>query len=114
MTAPGLRRGALTLALILVFLTLGAPRWLDRAPAPPGAQDETRFADVCRTYGGTPTADACTVRYGGRIYRMDAVTPAGFDEDAARFNRMGCAHADGNQGTFVFHADTGVCENRVA
>ena len=68
---------------------------------------------MCRAHGGTPRPDACTVRYGGRVYRMDAVTPAGFDEDAAHFNRLGCEHAElPARSRFVFHADTGVCENR--
>jgi hypothetical protein len=99
-------------ALVLAFIALGAPRWLDRGAGPAGAQGDAGFAKVCRAHGGTPRSGACTVRYGERVYRMDAVTPAGFDEDAARFDRMGCEHADGTQGTFVFHPDTGVCENR--
>jgi hypothetical protein len=60
----------------------------------------------------------CTVRYGDNVYRMDAVTPSGFDQDTAGFQRQGCeeaqreAKAAGRGRTFVYHPDTGVCEHR--
>jgi hypothetical protein len=108
------RRAVLLAGLVLAFLALGAPRWLDDGAAP-GTEG---VAGVCRAHGGTPArtegSPACTVRYGDRVYVMDAVTAAGFDEDAARFNRRGCEEArrgpDGGP-RFVFHEDSGVCEN---
>ena len=69
---------------------------------------------VIATIEGTA---ACTVRYGGRTYRMDAITTRGFDQDTADFQRRGCVVAQAaasRPGSFVFHADTGVCEVRRA
>ena len=101
------RAGAvLTLALVVVFLTLGVPRWLEGDVAPARG-----LSQVCRAHGGTPKGQFCTVRYAARTYVMDAVTPGGFDEDAARFNRQGCEQPGGAQAPMVFHSDTGVCEN---
>ena len=101
------------LALVAVFLTFGLPRFLNRdsSPAGPG------FAKVCRDHGGTPAAGdqhRCTVRYGSHVYLMDAVGPTGFDADTARFQRQGCQDAARRnpRETFVYHADTGVCEHR--
>jgi len=122
------RRGALILALAVLLIPLGVPRVLDRAHTPTKLQAAASFAALCRNHGGSPTTTtaagpaqrACVVRYGQRVYRMDAITPAGFDEDAARFQRRGCLvarrHArreSGGQGVrFVFHPATGVCERR--
>jgi hypothetical protein len=96
------RAAALLLALVVVFLTVGVPRRL--------AGDVARHPDVarlCRDHGGTPRGQACVVRYGARVYRMDAITPTGFDEDTARYQRRGCA-----QQGFIYHPRTGVCEHR--
>ena len=121
------RRGALILALAVLLIPLGVPRVLDRAHTPTKVQAAASFAALCRNHGGSPTTTAaglaqraCVVRYGRRVYRMDAITPAGFDEDAARFQRRGCREArrharreSGGQGVrFVFHPATGVCERR--
>ena len=114
------RRGALVLALAVFLVPFGVPRVLDRATAPKTSRAGAGFAALCRNHGGTPTAagsaqPACSVRYGRRVYRMDAITPRGFDEDSARFQRQGCAiaRASGGRGeTFVFHPVTGICERR--
>jgi hypothetical protein len=125
----GGRRRWLLVVLLFVFLAAGVPRFLadDDAPDP-----DATFTKVCRDHGGTPSAPAsqpgaqaqriCTVRYGGRVYRMDAITPTGFDEDTAAFQRQGCEEAQRQQGaakgrgnaqlSFVYHPDTGVCERR--
>lgn len=120
------RKMWLGLACVVVFLTFGVPRWLagdDHGVGTPTASD---FTKLCREHGGTPrTAPAtgttsgsqqfCTVRYGGRDYRMDAITARGFDQDTAKFQRQGCEEAQaapGRRGTFVFHPATGVCEHR--
>jgi hypothetical protein len=100
------RAAALVLGLVAVFLTVGVPRLL--------AGDVARHPDVaklCRDHGGTPEAQACVVRYGARVYRMDAITPDGFDADAARYQREGCAHGRPRH-AFVYHPATGVCERR--
>jgi hypothetical protein len=119
------RRGALVLALALLLIPFGVPRILNHTSTPT-SQTSTNFTTACRDHGGTPTPAAgpthraCLVRYGHRTYRMDAITPAGFDTDAAHFQRQGCtqarqrtARASGERGeTFVFHPATGVCERR--
>jgi hypothetical protein len=116
----------LVLALVPVFLALGVPRWLAHDARPAGARTAAGFTQLCRQHGGTPvTAPAtgttaaaepfCTVRYGGRVYRMDAITSSGFDADTARFQRAGCEEeqrAAGRRQTFVYHPATGVCEHR--
>jgi hypothetical protein len=120
-------------ALIAVFLTFGVPRWLAGDVAPDDSSGDVRFAKVCRGHGGTLTAQPgsraktatrrlCTVRYGGHVYVMDAITPGGFDEDTARFQRQGCDEARRQQRasagpgaqrrSFVYHPATGVCEHR--
>jgi hypothetical protein len=125
------RGGALALALTAVFLTAGLPRWLagDVDPVAPPARVD--FSKLCRAHGGTPrpapgsrgTAQVCTVRYGRRVYLMDAVTSGGFDADTARFQRQGCQEearrdrrassaAGPRRQAFVYHPDTGVCEQR--
>ena len=48
---------------------------------------------------------------------MDAVTPTGFDEDTAGFQKQGCEQArrdasPGERTVFVYHPTTGVCEHR--
>ena len=126
------RKAALVVAFIAVFLTIGLPRWLPHDDAAPtGARTGAAFAALCRAHGGTPHATGsgsaasaqafCTVRYGATVYRMDAITPNGFDEDTAAFQRQGCeqaaseeraSKAAGHRRTFVYHADTGVCEHR--
>lgn len=125
------RKAALVVAFIAVFLTIGVPRWFARDAAPPGAHTAADFATLCRAHGGTPHAATgsgasasaqafCTVRYGATVYRMDAITRDGFDQDTAAFQRQGCQQAAteeraakaGHRRTFVYHADTGVCEHR--
>jgi hypothetical protein len=120
------RRGALVLILALLLIPFGVPRVLNRARAPSASRAGASFAAVCREHGGTPSAAAgpaqraCVVHYGRRAYRMDAITAGGFDEDAARFQRQGCAEArqraarapGGRGDTFVFHPATGICERR--
>jgi hypothetical protein len=122
----GSRKVWLVAAFVVVFLTLGVPRFLagdDHSVGTPTAAD---FTKLCRDHGGTPrTAPAtgtsagaqqfCTIRYGGRDYRMDAITPNGFDQDTAKFQRQGCEQAQaaaGRRGSFVYHASSGVCEHR--
>jgi hypothetical protein len=118
---------ALVLALVAVFLTAGLPRFLNRDSSPATSDPEVRFAKVCRAHGGTPVASGdsgagtaqrrCTVRYGGRVYLMDAITTDGFDDDTAHFQRQGCEEArrehPGERRSFVYHPDTGVCEHRI-
>jgi hypothetical protein len=126
----GVRKAALVLLFVGVFLTVGVPRWLAQDAAPAGTDADASFATLCRDHGGTPrtapgsspSAQAfCTVRYGGRVYRMDAITPDGFDADTASFQRQGCeeadrqakaATADRARPSFVYHPQTGVCERR--
>jgi hypothetical protein len=120
------RRSALVLALAVLLVPLGVPRVLDRTSAPLTSRAGPGFAALCRERGGTPITTAgsarraCVARYGRRVYRMDAITPRGFDADSARFQRQGCAlarqraaRASGERGeTFVFHPATGICERR--
>jgi hypothetical protein len=123
---------ALVLVLVAVFLTFGLPRFLNRDAPPAGSNADANFARICRAHGGTPAAASgsgpsrtgerrCTVRYGRNVYLMDAITPNGFDEDTARFQRQGCeearreertSSAPGHRRQFVYHSDTGVCEHR--
>jgi hypothetical protein len=114
------RRGWLLLAVVVVFLTFGVPRWLAGDVGQTEPHGAANFTKLCRAHGGTPAAGAqpvCTVRYGGQTYRMDAITPAGFDADTARFQRQGCQLARHQEsghgrGSFVYHPRTGVCEHR--
>jgi hypothetical protein len=121
------RRAVLVLGLLVVFLTVGLPRFLQTDSGPAGSKTDADFVKTCREHGGTPATGpttppqrSCTVRYGGRVYRMDAITPNGFDEDTARFQRQGCAEArreqkastGGRRQIFVYHPTTGVCEHR--
>ena len=126
------RKGVLVVVLALFFLPFGVPRFLNRDSAPDGSQAAAAFAKLCRDHGGTPAAGprsagtqaepVCTVRYGGRVYRMDAITSRGFDADTARFQRQGCEEAQRQQNastgrgksrrSFIYHPDTGVCEHR--
>jgi hypothetical protein len=122
----GIRKAWLVLALIPVFLTFGVPRWFAGDAGPASAPTAAGFASLCREHGGTPvtaratgtTAAAesfCTVRYGGRVYRMDAITAHGFDADTAHFQRAGCEQEQRTAGrgeAFVYHPTTGVCEHR--
>jgi hypothetical protein len=128
------RRVIVVLVLVMVFLPFGVPRWFsadDNLPPSP-ADDDAKFAKVCRDHGGTPATRppsgtqpqaqrACSVRYGRTVYLMDAITPDGFDQDTARFQRQGCEEAARQEKSsaprrqrrrFVYHADTGVCEHR--
>jgi hypothetical protein len=123
---PAARKGGLLLALALAFLPFGVPRWLAHDARPAGSHADGRFATLCRDHGGTPRTTRahsfCTVRYGRRDYLMDAVTPAGFDADTARYQRQGCVEARREerastnprryQRSFVYHPATGVCERR--
>jgi hypothetical protein len=126
------RRAALVLGLLVVFLTLGLPRFLQTDSGPAGSNNaDATFAKLCREHGGTPTTApssgttapaqrSCAVRYGRHVYRMDAITPNGFDEDTARFQRQGCDEArreqqgttGGRRQVFVYHPTSGVCEHR--
>jgi hypothetical protein len=127
------RKGSLILGLVVVFLTFGLPRGLDRDVSPVGLDPDAAFSKVCREHGGTPTRRpstgtrptperSCTVRYGRRVYLMDAITPDGFDTDTARFQRQGCEESGRQQradtapghrrSSFVYHPSTGVCERR--
>ena len=131
MLGPGVRNGLVVLGLVAVFLTFGLPRWLAGDNAQVATRSDSSFAALCRDHGGTPVRPAasgttggqpfCTVHYGKRVYRMDAITPAGFDDDTARFQRQGCQLAnqrDAGSGkrrwTYVYHPQTGVCERRPA
>lgn len=124
------RKGWLVIAFVVVFLTVGLPRFLNGDDASPTRSDPAAaFTKVCREHGGTPRTRSsgtnappeqfCTVSYGGRVYRMDAITARGFDRDTAKFQRQGCEQAagqardagDGDQ-RFVYHPTTGVCERR--
>jgi hypothetical protein len=120
----------LVLVLVGAFLTFGLPRWLAGDDPSVGSRADANFAKVCRDHGGRPSTAPgsgtasrtrrCTVRYGSHVYLMDAITPHGFDEDTARFQRQGCEEArrqerastaPGNRRrSFVYHPDTGVCE----
>jgi hypothetical protein len=112
------RRTWFLAALVVVFLTLGVPRWLagDVARVVPNAHAE--FSKLCREHGGTPaTTQRCSVRYGRRVYLMDAITPDGFDEDTARYQRQGCEQQESHAPSrprrpFIYHPATGVCEHR--
>jgi hypothetical protein len=117
----GIRRAWIVLALVPVFLSFGVPRWFAGDDRPAGSHTEAGFAKLCRQHGGTPAGggatgqEFCTVRYGGRVYRMDAITANGFDRDTAAFQRQGCEQEQRTSGrpqAFVFHRDTGVCEHR--
>jgi|tagenome__1003787_1003787.scaffolds.fasta_scaffold18060474_1 hypothetical protein len=115
----------LVVAFVAVFLTFGVPRWLAGDQQGTGSPTAAGFTKLCRQHGGTPHAaptgtaasaqQFCTVRYGATVYRMDAITPSGFDQDTAKFQRQGCEQAQaeqGRRGSFVYHAETGVCEHR--
>jgi hypothetical protein len=117
------RKGALVAVLAVVFLPFGVPRWLEHDTPQARSHAQARLARLCRSRGGTLGAQGhCTIRYGRHLYLMDAVTPAGFDEDTARYQRQGCAEArSGEQAggasrsrrpSFVYHPATGVCEHR--
>jgi len=131
----GARNGLVVAGLVVVFLTFGLPRFLAGDDAKVATRSNSSFAQLCRDHGGTPVVPAggpattvgqplCTVRYGGRVYRMDAITPAGFDDDTARFQRQGCTLANQRDAAtsasghprwkFVYHSQTGVCERRPA
>jgi hypothetical protein len=119
------RKGRVILVLALVILPFGGPRWLNHDAPATGAGTAETFAKLCRQHGGTVASGHgtsvggfCTVRYGGRTYEVDAVTPTGFDIDAAALNRQGCEEGArqersapaAHRRSFVFHRDTGVCE----
>jgi hypothetical protein len=115
------RRAALVIAAVALFLTVGLPRWLQHDAGSGAGSPAATFAKVCRDHDGTLGRSAgqprCTVRYGKSVYLMDAVTPTGFDEDTAGFQKQGCeqARADaapGSKTVFVYHPITGVCEHR--
>ena len=127
---PGrFRKLALLGALAVVFLTIGVPRFLAGDPTPVSSSTPASFAKLCRAHGGTVAAGTgaqtepfCEVRYGAHVYRMDAITSSGFDQDTAAFQRQGCQQANDEaraaagagqpDRTFVYHALTGVCEHR--
>ena len=120
-------KAAIGIAFLVIFLTVGVPRFFagdDSSVRSNGSADVTK---LCREHGGTPAPGTssgppvCTVKYGGEVYRMDAITSRGFDTDTAAFQKQGCDEARRQQQaegagapkrTFVYHADTGVCEHR--
>jgi hypothetical protein len=118
------RRAAIAVVAVAVFLTLGLPRWLQHDAGSGAGDPAATFANVCRDHGGTLARAAaaggqqrCTVRYGATVYLMDAVTPTGFDQDTAGFQKQGCEQArrdaaPGSPTVFVYHPTTGVCEHR--
>ena len=119
------RRGWLVLVAVAVFLTVGVPRWLAGDVAPPATRARANFTKLCRQHGGTPAGGSqpvCTVRYGHNTYRTDAITPTGFDQDAADYQRRGCQQARREQQrsgghrrrrpAFIYHPTAGVCELR--
>jgi hypothetical protein len=120
------RKGCLLLLLAVAFLPFGVPRWLNHEAPPVSSHAGGRLSGLCLAHGGTPRTDTkahsfCTVRYGRRDYVMDAITPAGFDTDTARYQRRGCeearraeraSNAAGRRRSFVYHPTTGVCERR--
>lgn len=128
------RKALLVLLLAVVLLPFGVPRFLNpEDDSSPAGSGDVKFARVCRNHGGTPrilpgtgagdeSQRSCRVRYGRRVYVMDAVTPDGFDTDSAKFQRQGCAEArrrakaapgSGDAGEmFIYHPTTGVCEKR--
>jgi hypothetical protein len=129
---PAPRKGCLLLLLAVAFLPFGVPRWFTH-DAPPASSHTDRLSALCLHHGGTPrTTPArgantsarsfCTVRYGRHDYLMDAITSAGFDEDAARYQRQGCDEARREEQasdtsgrrrlSFIYHPTTGVCERR--
>lgn len=118
-------KAAIGIAFLVIFLTVGVPRIFSGDDSSVNSNGTADFAKLCRDHGGTPSkTDAtpsqplCTVKYGGEVYRMDAITPRGFDVDTAAFQKQGCEEAQGEAKTdksgrtFVYHADTGVCEHR--
>jgi hypothetical protein len=124
-------KAVLVLVFVGLFLTIGVPRWLAGDHGPATSTGQGAFAKLCRDHGGTPKTtpasgtnpaqQVCTVRYGRNVYRMDAITPHGFDQDTAAFQRQGCEEArreerasesGDRRRTFVYHPDTGVCEHR--
>jgi hypothetical protein len=126
------RRSVLVLVLAVLVVPFGVPRFLAGGDSSSSvARTQARFfTKLCRDHGGTPATRTltgsstphrvCTVGYGGQVYVMDAITPKGFDDDTAHFQRQGCELAEHEAGTarggkrmrFVYHADTGVCEHR--
>jgi hypothetical protein len=124
-----IRKAGLMLVLAVALLPFGVPRWFAGGGHTSGSHPAVDVSQLCRDHGGTPgrapgsgtsgTAQGfCTVRYGGQVYVMDAITPAGFDADTARYQRQGCgdarrtAKAAGSRRVFIYHPDTGVCEHR--
>jgi len=125
-----MRRSGLIVVVALLFLPFGVPRWLQRDPgASAGSDADAALAKLCRDHGGTPRRPpgsaasteaqrVCTVRYGTHVYVMDAITPDGFDEDTAAYQRRGCvearraqrALAPARRQAFTYHPTTGVCE----
>ena len=126
----GARKTWLIVAFVAVFLTVGVPRFLAGDNQPARTDTSANFTKICRDHGGTPrTSPAsgttaqpqrfCTIQYGSHVYRMDAITPTGFDVDTAHFQRQGCQQAQAEQSgsggkrqTFVYHPTSGVCEHR--
>ena len=123
------RRAWLLPVLVIAFLTVGLPRLLVGGDGRPAAPDgDAIFVKLCRERGGTllttppsasiPTVErTCVVHYAGAEYVMDAVTPHGWDGDAAQLQQSGCEQADQQASTaplksrmrFVYHPTTGVC-----
>jgi hypothetical protein len=118
-------RALIGIGFLVIFLTVGVPRIFSGDDSSVRSNGTVDFAKLCRDHGGTPSTGGpqpvCTVRYGGEAYRMDAITSRGFDVDTAAFQKQGCEEAQrqekasssgGPKRTFVYHADTGVCEHR--
>ena len=93
------------LLLVLLFLLVGLPRWLESDGSTTVDARES-FSTICRDHGGRPAVTGtastvrrvCLVRYGRRVYRMDAVTPDGFDADAAHSSAWAASRRDGWRG----------------
>jgi hypothetical protein len=127
----GARKVCLLLLVSVAFLPFGVPRWLNHDAPPVSSHADGNFSTLCLDHGGTPRttrargtttkARSCTVRYGRHAYVMDAITPGGFDEDTARYQRRGCdearreeraSNAPRRRRSFIYHPTTGVCERR--
>jgi hypothetical protein len=117
--------------LLAVVVVLGGAVWRGAGALGLTRSDNDRFADVCRTHGGTPSlargsgdyvkdARSCVIRYGAHTYEMYAVTPQGFDEQEVVRARRACEDLARNDRTLpesagvpqrrVWHPGSAICE----